>query len=183
MIDGNAFQKYGTDYETVLGMLRCIVFKIAGGHRNREYIEDLISEGWLIICELMREYDPERGKLTTYLWMPVYGALLRYSVKKNHLIRQYDEEEEKPLISTDNIANSGVFDGNPWMMSPDVVYEKKERVRVYHTVVANHQEEVREYTRKTPKCADLSTRKDISRKRMRAIRKLQNTAQAIWSSI
>lgn len=180
MIDGNSFQKFGTDYETVLGMLRCIVFRIAGCRRNREYIEELLSEGWLIICELMHDYDPSRGKLTTYLWLPVYGALLRYSVKKNHQTQYI--EQDMPAVSTENIANSGVFDGNPWIMSPDVVYEKKERAKVYHQVVAKHQEEVSEYVRKTPKSADFYTRQNISRKRKRAIKTLQNTAQAILAS-
>lgn len=180
MIDGNIFKKYGIDYETVLGMLRCIVFRIVGCHSNRECVEEYMSEGWLVICELIRDYDSSRGKITTYLWMPVYWALMRYKVKKDY--HNFHFEYGIPEISTESISNSNIIEGNPWIMSPDVVYEKKEQAKVYHKLMAIHREEVKAYIRKTPKFADLATRQSFSRKRRRTIIKLQNMAREILES-
>ena len=59
-------------------------------------VEDLQSEGILALLEAIRNYDPNRGKLSTYAHPHIYFSMLKY-LKKNVFIKT---PPKHPLTTT-----------------------------------------------------------------------------------
>ena len=179
----NLFSKFGTTYETIQEMISSIARKIAGNHSSDEYLEELESEGWIIVLETIPEYVPGRGvKLTTFLWMAVNGGMLRYALKRNKRQRIFTgDDAEMHEISTESVPKSGVFNDNPYLMEPDVMYEKAERTRIWREMRDQNEEDIDFLLKKTPKSADQTVRKELSRYRKRKLLRLQASVQCLLS--
>lgn len=183
MCNESVFCKYDTSYESINAMITGIALKLVGNHPSDEYLDELLSEGWMIVIETLPGYVPERGnKLTTYLWMAVYGGMIRYIVKKTRresIMLQNDKTT--PVMTTESVPNSGIYEGNPYLMQPDTVYEKLERAAVWEQVCVEHRDDICDILQKTPKHCDLSMRKTVSRNRKRKLSQLQASVKLMLS--
>lgn len=174
MIDTALFKACGASYEDIDTMIQNIARKIAG-RKHVEMLDDLISEGWIIVMESIPNFSPERGiKLTTYLWMSVNGGLIRFATKRNKLQQMLTHNDEQmPVVSTENVPHSDVLFNNPYQMQPDTAYEKRECITLWQQLSAEFDNDIQEILEKTPKRADITKRKAISRYRKRKLSKLQ----------
>ena len=59
------------------GLLKNIVRKVFNEYPDLEQ-EDLLSQAWLILTEKMSEYDKDKGALSTFIYLKVYGGLRDY---------------------------------------------------------------------------------------------------------
>lgn len=130
------FERCGIQYETVLKLIRSISAQVLGPYLCEDRLQDLISEGWVIALDALQAFDPERGaKASTYLWLQLNSRLRRYHASAcERSQRMCGDETVCETFSTDKYPCSGIFDGNPWGMSPDVIYEKKERLKFWDQV-------------------------------------------------
>lgn len=134
------FERCEIKYETVLRLIRSVAAHVLGPYLNTERMEELMSEGWVIALESLQAFDPSRGaQATTYLWLQLNSRLRRYHAATcNRYTRVIECEHVCESFSTERLPKSGIFDGNPWAMSPDIMYEKKERLTFWEQVKQNN---------------------------------------------
>lgn len=172
-MDKDMFELCYTEYEDIQGMIEAVSHRIAGGSLKNERIPDLIAEGWISVLEMVPYFEPDRGiKFTTYIWNHLNGRLLRAAIK----MKELDDAEELRDIycSTDSEPRSCEFEIDPYRMSPDKVYDKTERRRLWQAVKEQETSSVQACLAETPFNADPLTRMHYSRQRRRRMSRLQN---------
>lgn len=128
------FSRHQTDYESIRLLVRAVVRSIAGDFACSEILEELNGEGWILALEMMESYESERGcKLSTYLWQQLSWRLKRYYFA---MLNRCDsdplsDENNNVRLSTESVPNSSIYEGNPYIMSPETVYEKRERAEIW----------------------------------------------------
>lgn len=134
------FERCHIQYETVLRLIRSISAQVLGPYLCEDRMAELEGEGWVIALEALRQFDPSRGaQASTYLWLQLNSRLRRYhAAALNHGMHTVHHERMCEVFSTDGVPQSGVFDGNPWAMAPDVMYEKKERLTFWKRIKENN---------------------------------------------
>lgn len=181
-MEDNIFEKCQTDYESIHSLVTVVARAVVGEELGEDILEELIGEGWILAIELMSMYNPERGcKLSTYLWQQLSWRLKRYY---QMLLRKYDNE---PLpddnmnmkLSTEGVPNSNIYEGNPYIMSPDTVYEKMERVEIWTRIKDEYASKVERCLSSTPPNADTSMRTRMSRMKQRELVRLRISVQKL----
>lgn len=170
----HTFELCHTEYEAIQGLIEAICCRIAGHSLKGEQLKDLKAQGWLYVLEMVPQFDPERGiKFTTYIWHHLNGRLLRAAVRMKALADA--EELREGVCSTDNALRSCEFEVDPYRMSPDMVYDKAERKRLWQAVKTKDASSVQACLEETPEHADALTRTQFSRMRRQRIARLQTT--------
>ena len=58
--------------------------------------EDLRQEGYILLCQAMKSYNPEKSKITTYAGKVIYNGLVSYCRRINRL------KQNLPIVSLDD---------------------------------------------------------------------------------
>ena len=170
-MDAGIFEHCQTDYETLHSMIRAVAYKLLGRRPDREILDELIAQGWVIVMEMLPKFDPSRGaRVTTYLWSQLNGRLMRFALDLR--MRREEVSHAVPNVSTENAFNSGIFDVNPYRMQPDVVFEKTERADAWQYLKSNCEHEIHTYLQAANTKEPLE-RVHASRCRKRQVARLQ----------
>jgi len=180
------FQRCHTTYGCVQKLIRAAVYEVAGNQASEEMLEELTSEGWILAIEMLESYDPTRGcKVSTFLWQPLNWRLQRYYCaiirKKDKETLQDDNSQDDNAnmkLSTEAITNSSI-EGNPYMMSPDIFYEKMERATLWKTLKNDFASKIELCLSASPPNADSSFRTRLWRTKQRELVKLKLSLQKL----
>jgi RNA polymerase sigma factor for flagellar operon FliA len=63
---------------------------------NKDYSEDLVSIGMIVLLENLPQYDSKRGKFSTFIYKRIKGAMLQELNKKGWKLRRKGEKGEDP---------------------------------------------------------------------------------------
>ena len=179
-MEEDVFERCQTDYEFINNLVIAVSRAVAGEYASREVLDELIGEGWILTIEMMSVYDPGRGcKLSTYLWQQLGWRLKRYY---QTILRKFDNE---PLpesstdmkLSTEGVPNSSIYEGNPYIMSPETVYEKMERAEIWTRIKDENASKIERCLTNAPPYADSTVRTRLSRIKHRELVKLRISVQ------
>ena len=172
------FEAYGTTYHDVKKLLNSIVKKLVRKYKVDEIYEELLSQAWLTVLEIMPKYDAGLNtKLTTYIYQRVEGYLRRFI--NDHIKYQfsqdqtYDDNEE---MGTDSSKEIPPFEINMFTMRPDVIFDTKRRNKIYSRIEKRHAVEIQNYLQATGIGGDTKKRKALQRQRNANLSILKSSA-------
>ena len=179
-MEDSIFERCQTDYESIRDLIVVVARAVVGVDPSQDILEEIIGEGWLLAIEMMSVYDPQRGcKLSTYLWQQLTWRLRRYY---QMILRKYDnaslpEASTDVKLSTEGVPNSNIYEGNPYVMSPETVYEKMERAEIWTRIKSEYASKVERCLSCAPANADTAMRTRLSRIKHRDLVKLRISVQ------
>ncbi len=181
-VNADIFERCHTSYEAINTMLRNIASQILGRKGAAEAIQELVSEGWMLVMEMLPDFDPERGgRVTTYLWPQINGRLRRYAVKQAREKNCIVPSDDIPDRATDCMPVSGIFEACPYRMAPDAVYERTEKARAWASIQDEFHSDISVCLNRCSN-ADSRTRTSVSRIRQRKIDKITARMMLLMNS-
>lgn len=95
-----------------------------------EELDDLIQEGVLAYYQGLKNYDPSRGKISTYMWHTVSSRLKNYVLKKRKQKYVLYDDLEYIVKQTTQIS---VYEKIPISLYPamDIILGESEELDIY----------------------------------------------------
>lgn len=172
------FEAYGTTYHDVKKLLNSIVKKLVRRYKVDEIDEELQSQAWLTVLEIMPKYDASfNTKFTTYIYQRVEGCLKRFI--NDHIKYQFSQDQtyaENMELGTDSSKEIPPFEVNMFTMRPDIIFDTKRRNKILSRIEKRHADEIQNYLQATGIGGDTKTRKALQRQRNTNLSILKSSA-------
>lgn len=172
------FEAYGTTYHDVKNILNSIVKKLVRKYRVDEIYEELLSQAWLTVCEIMPKYDASfNTKFTTYIYQRVEGYLKRFI--NDHIKYQFSQDptyDDNMEMGTDSSKEIPPFEVNMFTMRPDIIFDTKRRNKILSRIEKRHADEIQNYLQASGIGGDTKTRKALQRQRNSNLSILKSSA-------
>ena len=171
------FHQCGLSYGELDSMLRRIVCKFLGYYQTEEMVDEFVSEGWMIVLEMIDKFDPNLGiKFSSFVWMRLQGHYNRHLRK---LLSLSGEEPDETTESTEDWDECSVFELNPYCQTPERYLECVENLNLWKTLKKVHSDTIRSCMQQAPNASDNRIRKRFSRNRCVNIRLMKDTLDKI----
>lgn len=123
--EGHVFQ--------IHGLVRGMAGRIISLFGASEEFDELEAFGRFVAFEAMLDFDVKRGvKVTTYLFPRLWGGMIRHMHKNGRYV--CDETLIPNHRSTEDCHHIGLFETDPYRMSPQEVLEIDEMSKIYDDV-------------------------------------------------
>jgi hypothetical protein len=109
-----------------------LIRKVAWSFHETTGLEwnELFQEAALAYLEAKGNYDPKRGKLSTYVWNCIVSRLRTYLKK--------EQEYHCPLCDIDEVLNNGITYNFFWQYLPKELYDKVDIIMEYSNLLDSY---------------------------------------------
>ena len=167
------FQRCGLSFSALNSMLRAVAINFLGYYRTDELIDEFVSEGWMVLLEMIDKFDPDIGiKFTSFVWPTLLGRFIRHLSKIKPSCLIYTDEPDE---STEDWDIASIFEVNPYFQTPERFCECVEKLSLWQKLKNVHSDAIHSCMQHSPKNSNMMMRKRFSRNRRNNIMMMQDT--------